>query len=93
VVAIGPITRATLGLTFILLGLLLCTQIYFVFGAWTSHEHTRTYKAHHGLNLEEAITFPLIIFSMLGHRAYTQVSFCPRTPKLGVLKFPKLGIS
>jgi hypothetical protein len=40
----------------------------------------------------EAITFSFIVFSMPDHNAYTQMSFCPRTPKLGVLKFLKLGL-
>ncbi len=35
---------------------------------------------------------PLIIFSMPGHGAYTQMSFCPETLKLGILKFLKLGL-
>ncbi len=61
------------------------------FGAWTNHKQTRTYKTHHGPNLGEATTFPLIVFSMLGHEVYTQMLFCPRTPKLKVLKFLKLG--
>jgi hypothetical protein len=43
----------------------------------------------HGLG--EATTFPLIIFFVLGHGDCTQMSFCPRTPKLGIPKFPKLG--
>jgi hypothetical protein len=37
------------------------------FGAWTNHKHTRTHKIHHGPSLGEASTFPLIVFSMLGH--------------------------
>jgi hypothetical protein len=44
------------------------------------------------LDLGEATTFPLIIFFMPSHGAYTQMSFCPKTPKLGVFKFPKLGL-
>jgi len=35
------------------------------FGAWTSHEHTQIHKTHHGSNLGEAITFPLIYFLWL----------------------------
>ncbi len=31
----------------------------------------------------EAITFPLIIFFVLGHGANTQMSFCPEIPKIG----------
>jgi hypothetical protein len=52
------------------------------FGAHMNHEQTRTHKTHHGLNLGEATTFPLIIFFVHGHEASTQMSFCPKTPKL-----------
>jgi hypothetical protein len=72
------------------------------FGAWMSHEHTLTHKTHykhtwthkihHGPNLGEATTFPLIVFSIIIHGGCIQMSFCPRTPNLGVLKFPKLGL-
>jgi hypothetical protein len=41
------------------------------------------HKTHHDLNLEEATTFSLIVFSMPGHKAYTQMSFCSEIPKLG----------
>ncbi len=61
------------------------------FGAWTSHMQTQTHKIHHGPNLGEAITFPLIIFFVPDHGANTQMSFCPKILKLGVSKFPKLG--
>jgi hypothetical protein len=40
----------------------------------------------------KATTFPPIIFSMHGHDANTQMAFCLGTPKLGVSKFPKLGL-
>jgi hypothetical protein len=63
-----------------------------IFGAWMNHGHTRIHKIHRSPNLGEATTFPLIIFFVPGHGACTQISFCFRTPKLGVLKFPKLGI-
>jgi hypothetical protein len=62
------------------------------FGAWTSHGQTWTHKTHHGSNLGEATTFPLIVFSMPSHEASTQMSFCPETCKLGVPKFSKLGL-
>jgi hypothetical protein len=65
---------------------------YSTFNARTNHRHTWTHKIHHGPNLWEAITFPLIVFSMPSHRAYTQMSFCSKTPKLGIPKFPKLGL-
>ncbi len=62
------------------------------FGARTSHKQTKTHKTHHSPDLREATTFPLILFFMPGHGACTQMSFCPRTPKLRVPKFPKLGL-
>jgi hypothetical protein len=53
-----------------------------VFGARMSHGQTRTPKTHHNLDLGEATTFSLIVFSILGHGTNTQMSFCPGTPKL-----------
>jgi hypothetical protein len=43
-------------------------------------------------DLGDATTFPLIVFTMPSHRAYTQMSFFPRTPKLKVSKFSKLKL-
>jgi hypothetical protein len=63
------------------------------FGARTSHKQTQIHKTHHIPNLGETTTFPLIVFSMHGHGAYTRMSFCPQIPKLGVPKFSKLGFS
>jgi len=54
---------------------------------------TQIHKIHHDLNLGEATTLPLLVLSMPSYRACTQMSFCPKTPKLGVLKFPKLGFT
>jgi hypothetical protein len=62
------------------------------FDAWTNHWHTQTNKIHHRPDLGEATTFPLIVFSMLGHGGCTQMSFCPKTPKLRISKFLKLGL-
>ncbi len=45
------------------------------------HRQTRTQKTHHDPDLGEATTFPLIVYSMHGHRINTQMSFCPQTPK------------
>jgi hypothetical protein len=59
------------------------------FGARTNHGQTWTYKTHHNSDLEEATTFPFIVFSMPNHRTCTQMSFCP---KLGVPKFLKLEL-
>ncbi len=72
------------------------------FGAWTDHEHankflwfycvlshTRIHKIHHDPDLGEAITFPLSVFSMPGHKGYIQMSFCPGTLR----KFLNLRLS
>jgi hypothetical protein len=47
-----------------------------IFNAWMNHEETWIHKIHHGPNLGETTTFPLIIFFMPGHEANTQMSFC-----------------
>jgi hypothetical protein len=60
---------------------------------WMRHGETQTHKTHHGPDFKEATTFPLIGFSMFDHEVYTQMSFCPGNSKLGVPKFPKLGLS
>ncbi len=57
-----------------------------IFGARTSHGQTWIHKTHHGLNLEEATTFFLIVYFVLGHGTNTQMSFClgsPEIPKIG----------
>jgi hypothetical protein len=51
------------------------------------HKQTQIYKTHLGLDLGDANTFPLIIFSMPGHEAYNQMSFCPES-----LEIPKIGV-
>jgi hypothetical protein len=51
------------------------------FSARMSHGQIRTHKTHHGSDLGEATTFPLIVYSMLGHGTSTQMSFCPGTLK------------
>jgi hypothetical protein len=63
-----------------------------LFGAWTNHGHTRIHKTHHDFDLGEVTTFPLIVFFVISHRGYIQMSFCFGIPKLGVSKFPKLGL-
>ncbi len=50
------------------------------------------FTRHRGLDLGEAITFPLILFFVINHGGCIQMSFCLKTPKLGVSKFPKLGL-
>jgi len=47
-----------------------------------NHGQTQTHKTHHNPNLQEATTFPPIVFSMFGHGANTQMSFRPKTLKL-----------
>jgi hypothetical protein len=61
-----------------------------IFGARMNHMQTWTHKTHHGSDLKETTTFPLIVFSMHGHEPCTQMSFCPKIPKLGI---PKWGLS
>jgi hypothetical protein len=53
-----------------------------IFGARTNHGQTWIHKTHHDPNLGEATTFPLIVFSMPGHGASTQMSFCLKNPKI-----------
>jgi hypothetical protein len=61
------------------------------FASRMNHWHIQTHKTHHGPNMGEATTFPFIIFSVISQGNYIHMSFCPRTPKLEVSKFPKLG--
>jgi hypothetical protein len=52
------------------------------FNAQVRHEQTRIHKTHHNLDLGEATTFPLIKYFVPSHETSTQMSFCPKTPKL-----------
>ncbi len=56
----------------------------------TSHEQTWIHKTHHGPNLGEATTFPLIVYFVLSHGTSTQMTFCPGTPKFSQFKFSRL---
>jgi hypothetical protein len=63
-----------------------------IFGAQTNHGHIKihkTHKTHHGNNLGGSQDLPPIIFSVISHGGYIQMSFCP---KLGVSKFPILRL-
>jgi hypothetical protein len=51
-----------------------------------NHGHTRIHKTHHGLNLGEVTTFPLIVFSTAHHENYTQMTFFS-----GFLTIPEIG--
>ncbi len=42
----------------------------------------QTHKTHHGLDLKETTTFPLIAYTVSSHGINTQMSFCPKIPKL-----------
>ncbi len=53
------------------------------FGARTNHGQTQTHKTHHGPDLGEATTFPLIVYFVPFHEAHIQMAFCPMTPKWG----------
>jgi hypothetical protein len=61
------------------------------FGFKKSHGQTQIHKTHDGLDLTEATTFPLIVYSMLGHETNTQMTFLFRGSQMGVSKFSKLG--
>jgi hypothetical protein len=56
------------------------------FGARMSHGQTQIHKTHHGLDLGEVTTFPLIVYFVPLHKAHIQMAFCPRTPEI-----PKVG--
>ncbi len=62
------------------------------FDARKSHGQTRTHKTHHGPNLGEATTFPLIVHSAPLHEAHIQMTFLFQDSQMGVSKFPKLGL-
>jgi hypothetical protein len=51
------------------------------FGVRTSHMQTQTHKTHHGLDLGEATTFPLIVYFVPLHVAHIQMAFGPKTPR------------
>jgi hypothetical protein len=53
------------------------------FGVRTSHRPTWTHKIHHGLDLGEAITFPLVVYYVPLHKAHIQMAF--ESLKLGIL--------
>jgi hypothetical protein len=56
-----------------------------------SHRQPRTHKTHHGPNLVESTTFPLIVYFVPLHEAHIQMAFCRGTPKNGSLEIPKVG--
>ncbi len=60
-----------------------------IFDAKTSHRQTwthKTHKTHHGPDLKEAVTFPLIVYFVPSHGANIQMSFCPKVETPATLK-------
>jgi len=54
------------------------------FGAWTSHGQTWTHWIHHGPDLGEVTTFPLIVFpAPKCHFILGLSSWSPKIPKIG----------
>jgi len=51
------------------------------FGARTNHGQTQIHKTHHGPDLGEAATFPLIVYFVPLHEAHIQMAFCLGSPK------------
>ncbi len=65
-----------------------------IFGARTSHGQIRIHKTHHGPDLREATTFPLIVYYVLLHEAHIQMAFCPNAHiQMRVSKFLELEFS
>jgi hypothetical protein len=56
--------------------------ILHAFGVGTNHGLTRTHMTHHGPDLGEATTFPLIVFSAALRWGYIQVALFLGTPKV-----------
>jgi hypothetical protein len=56
-------------------------QSWNIFGAKMNHGQIQTHKTHHGSDLGEATTFPLILCSVPSHGTGTQMSFCHGIPK------------
>ncbi len=53
---------------------------------------TRTHKTHHGPNLGEAITSPLIVYSGPLHEAHVEMAFLSRDSRVGVPKSRPSGL-
>jgi len=60
-----------------------------MFGAQTNHRKTWTYKTHHGLDLREAIFFPLYYFECLATGPTPKCHFVLGLPKLRLLQLWK----
>ncbi len=62
------------------------------FGVKMNHGQTRTHKPHHGPDLEEATTFPIIVYCVPFHEAHVQMTFFPGTPKWDSRESLELGL-
>jgi hypothetical protein len=62
------------------------------FGARTSHGQTWIHTTHHGPDLGEASTFPIIVYYVPLYEAHIQMAFLSYDSQVGVPKFPKLGL-
>jgi hypothetical protein len=60
------------------------------FGARTSHEQIQIHKIHHGLDLEEATVFPLLIYFVPLHKPTSKWHFVLGLSN-GSLEIPKVG--
>jgi hypothetical protein len=67
--------------------------VWALLGARTSHGQTRTHKTHHGPNLGEATTFPLIVYYVPLPQGPHPNGILSRDSQMRVPKFPKLGLS
>ncbi len=54
---------------------------------------TWTHKIHHGPDLGEATTFPLIVYFVPLHGTHIQMAFCPKTAPYGSPEIAKVGTS
>jgi hypothetical protein len=48
------------------------------------------HKTHHNPDLGEAITFPLIVYSVASHGTNIQMAFCPGTLKIPIVGTPMI---
>jgi hypothetical protein len=60
------------------------------FGARTNHGQTQIHKIHHNPNLREAITFPLIVLSMLAMGLAPKCHFVLGLPSWS-FEIPEIG--
>jgi hypothetical protein len=64
-----------------------------IFGVRTSRRQHQTHKTHHGSDLGEATTFPLIVFFVAFHGGPHLNGILSWDSQVGVPKFSQLGLS